>query len=557
MSLWETLVAAALDAGAVALLGWTGWKAFQARERPSAPPFAALLALLTLWAVFAVGSELPVGSGDGLVALVLDLGQIGPVLLVPGVWVVYALGYTGRGTGLTRRRVAMFAGIALPLVCSGVVLAAGLSTGAVEATVPVIASLLGTELLYLFALFLYGTYLVVGHSRQHTRVRNLQTVVVVAGVAAPYLVGLVGSGGAVADGVTLGLLVSGGLFVVAIRRYPVLTGFPKADHVARTRVVEALQEAVIVVDWDDRIMDANETAGALFDRAPDAMVGEPVRSVVDGLDGSDLSARTTSMVTLRTVEGRRQFQYSVSPVDSGETDDGDESDPVARAVVFRDVTDRRTREQRLTVLNRVLRHNVRNELDVVLAHADRIDDQRLRAGITDSATDLVELSDKARRAEDIMTASTGSPESVDIAAVVSDVVEQYRDDDRAGEIRLSCPDELTVFSHRTVIREVVSELVDNALTHTDESSPRVDVTVRGGDDTVAEIRVADTGPGIPERDRQILAEETETALEHGQGIGLWFVNWGVTQLSGDLTFGENDPEGTVVTIRLYGTDCGS
>jgi len=244
----------------------------------------------------------------------------------------------------------------------------------------------------------------------------------------------------------------------------------------------------------------------------------------------------------------------VSPVDTGGTDDGDESDPVARAVVFRDVTDRRTREQRLTVLNRILRHNARNELDVVLAHADRIDDERVRAGITDSATDLVELGDKARRAEDIMTASTGSPEPVDLAAVVSDVVEQYRDDHPADEIRLACPDALTLSSHRRVIRAVVSELVDNALTHTDESPSRVDVTVREGDDTVAEIRVTDTGPGIPERERQVIAEETETALEHGQGIGLWFVNWGVTQLGGDLAFEENDPDGSVVTVRLYESD---
>jgi len=172
MSLWETLVAVALDASAATLLGWTGWRAFQARERPSAPPFAALLALLTLWALFTVVAELPVGSGDGLVAAVLDFGQIAPALLVPGVWVVYALGYTGRGTGLTRRRVALFAGVALPVVCSGLVLATGLPMQVVEA---MIASLLGMELLYLFVLTLYGVYLVVDHGRQHARARHEST----------------------------------------------------------------------------------------------------------------------------------------------------------------------------------------------------------------------------------------------------------------------------------------------------------------------------------------------------------------------------------------------
>jgi hypothetical protein len=45
---------------------------------------------------------------------------------------------------------------------------------------------------------------------------------------------------------------------------------------------------------------------------------------------------------------------------------------------------------------------------VVLAHADRVEDETLRAGIRDSATDLVDLSEKAREAEEVMQASTDS-----------------------------------------------------------------------------------------------------------------------------------------------------
>jgi len=552
MSIAGTLVAVALDAGAVALLGWTASTAYRAQERPSARPFAGLVGLLTVWAALTLGSELPLGSGDGLVAAVVTFGELGAALFVPGVWVVYALGYTGRGTGLTRRRIAMLAGIALPVVLSGValsgfVLDAGPPRQILEG---LIASFLGTLLMYLLGLFLYGTYLVVGHCRRHARVSTLQVAVVLGAVVAPYLFGVVGSGSAAANGVTVGLLVSGGLFAVAVRRYPVLTGFPKANYVARTRVVEALREAVVVLDWDDHVIDANATAGELFDSGPDQLVGRPLQSVADGLDGSDLSTGTTATVTLRTTKGRRQFQYSVSAVGS----DGTGSDPVARAVVFRDVTDRLTREQRLAVLNRVLRHNVRNELDVVLAYADRIEDEELRAGIRDSATDLVELGEKAREAEEVMTTGTESPASVDLVDVAKTVVEQYRADYPGSEIVLSCPDELTVSSHRTILQEVLSELVDNALAHTEESSPRVEVTVRAATDAATEISVADHGPGIPERDRQVLADGAETQLEHASGLGLWFVNWGVTQLGGDLAFEENDPDGSVVTVRLYESD---
>lgn len=103
--------------------------------------------------------------------------------------------------------------------------------------------------------------------------------------------------GPVADGVTVGLLAAGGLFVIAVRRYPVMTGFPESESVARTRVVE-------------------------------------------GIEGTDLSAGATGTVALTTTKGRRLFQYSVSAVDSSGNAEENEGDPVARAVVFRDVTDR-------------------------------------------------------------------------------------------------------------------------------------------------------------------------------------------------------------------------
>jgi signal transduction histidine kinase len=545
-----TLAAVALDAAAVALLGWVTWTAFRSRERPSAGPFTALVATLTLWAAFSLVAELPVVHPESHVASLLQFGQIGCALFLPGLWTLYTLGYTGRGTGLTLWRVAMLAGIGLPVVLAGVALVVAPSESAAE---PALASLVGTEFLYLLVVWLYGTYLLVGLARRHDRVSAPQVAVLLIGVVAPYLLGSTGRPETAADGVTLGLLLAGGLLGVAVWRYPVLTGFPKADHVARSRVVEDLQEAVVVVDWENRIIDANATTARLFDRDPAALIGAPIESVADGIAGRDLSAGATGTVGLRTTQGRRQFRFSVSAVGSQPADADRDSDPVARAVLFRDVTERRTREQRLTVLNRALRHNVRNELDIVLAHADRIDDPDIRSAIREGATDLVDLSDRAREAEELMTASMASPERIDLAAVATTVAEQYRGGDHDGEISVDRPDELVLRSHRQVVQQVLSELVDNALTHADRPAPQVEVIVREGTEAAAEVTVADDGPGIPERERRLLAAGDETPLEHGQGIGLWFVNWAVTQLGWELEFAENDPRGSRVTVRLYGT----
>jgi len=550
MSLIESFAAVLLDAGAVALLGWTTWHAIRSREKPSATPFAVTLAALTLWAIFALISEFPGASSVGTVSLVWELGQFGSALIIPAIWTIYALSYTGRGTGLTIRRIVLLAGVALPVLLAIVVIAVGPPQSVAER---MLAGILGTELMYVFGLFVYATYLLIGLGRRHARVSMLQTTILTFGVGAPYLVAMIANGGSPADGVTIGFLVGGGLLAGAVRRYPVMTGFPKADYVARTRVVEALQEAVVVLDWDDYVLDANATTAELFDPGSEGLIGKPIQSVVGDLGGSDLSAGSTGTLTLQTTQGRRQFQFSVSAVDSDYADSDRGTDPVARTVLFRDVTDQQTREQRLTVLNRVLRHNLRNKLDVVLAYTDRIEDGDVQLEIQESANDLVTLSNKAREAEEVMQAFTERPDPVDLTDVATGVANRYRSENPRSDIAVDCPHELVVSTHRTVIEHVLSELVDNALEHSGKSSPKVEIRVTEAPEATARLTVVDNGPGIPQRERRILAAETETQLEHGRGIGLWLVNWAVTQLGGDLSFDDNDGGGSTVTIRLYGS----
>ena len=544
-----TLTTLVLKALASALLCWTTWRAYRSRDQPSAEPFLVLSITLTVWAVSSLGATVVSVATVRFLESLFDVVQFGALLFLPVAWIAYALSYAGRGIMATRKRIVLLSGTVLPVVIGAIALASDASKTVVG---PILGLALGWTVLYGFLLFLYAlyaTYLLIDLSWGHPRVSSTQITVLTASVVAPSLLSVAEANSSLVGDTTLGLLLSGAFLTAAIRRYPVLTGFPKADYVARTRVVETLQEALVVLDWDDHILDINETTAELFDESTEGMIGEPVRSVIDGLDGTELPTGATGTVALRTSEGRRQFQFSVSAVEEATTND--EGNPVARTVLFRDITDRETREQRLTVFNRILRHNVRNDLDVVLAYADHVDDEELRTGIRERATDLLELSNKVREAEAVMTESTGSPESVDLTDVASTVVDQFRSENESADISLVCPDEATIPSYQAVLRQVLFELVENSLEHTAADSPRVELSVREVSEDTVELSIADDGPGIPEREREILAAGTETQLEHGQGIGLWFVNWAVTQLGGEIEFRENDSEGSLVTIRLY------
>jgi|APHM01.1.fsa_nt_gi Signal transduction histidine kinase len=153
---------------------------------------------------------------------------------------------------------------------------------------------------------------------------------------------------------------------------------------------------------------------------------------------------------------------------------------------------------------------------------------------------------------------TASPEPVDLVTIGRNIVGQYQTADFESEVTLTCPDELSICSYPAIIRKILSELADNAISHNTRSTPCVEITVRSGDDNTAEIVVTDNGPGIPQFEVEVLADGSETPLEHSRGLGLWFVNWAVTRLGGSVSF-EASTTGTAVVVkipdlRMSGTD---
>ena len=540
--LLSLVTSVAIDAVVVILLAWVTWQVGKDRSPPNAVPFALMSGGLLLWALLSLISEFPNAweIGSNLAAL----AQIVPAVFLPAIWLVYVLGYTGRETGFTRLRGGLFVLLALPLVGAAVTFEGDPTREEIQRS---IASLAGTELFLLFAVYIYAAVVFLRYGWNHGRVSRTQVGIQLGAISAPYIIGGWLDGSSIVDGVTGGLLISGGLLVVAVQRYPVLTGFPKADYVARSRVVESLQEAVIVVDWETNILDANVRAEEVFGWTTRNMIGTPLDAAVDGISGVDVSAGSTELVSLQTTKGRRQFQFTVSDVER-ETSDSD-SEPVARTVVFRDVTDQRTREQRLSVLNRVLRHNTRNKLDVILAHADHIEDDTHRTAIQDSAADLASVSRKARQTEAVMTDSVGAPSTVDIAAVAHEVATTVREDYPDSSISVTAPERLQLTTYRTVVRRLMTELVENAIVHSDDPV-RVDVELQHTTEGGPQLRVAGNGPGIPDRERDLLTEPTETQIKHGLGVGLWFVNWAVSQLGAELEFRVAGTTGTTVVVRL-------
>ena len=62
------------------------------------------------------------------------------------------------------------------------------------------------------------------------------------------------------------------------------------------------------------------------------------------------------------------------------------------------------------------------------------------------------------------------------------------------------------------------------------------------------VTVRDRGPGVPDHELAVIRDGDESALEHGSGLGLWIVQWGVTATGGEIAFDTSD--GTTATVTF-------
>lgn len=276
---------------------------------------------------------------------------------------------------------------------------------------------------------------------------------------------------------------------------------------------------------------------------------------------------------LITAKGRKRWVHA-----RGEavTENGTEK---LRGTV-QDITKLRENEQQLTVLNRVLRHNLRNNLNVVTANAELLADQldQLRSAtdpdgraepaeadprdalaafpfedalgnlqqLETKAWELLAIADKSRELGEVI-GQIEQTDVLDIETVLSALVDEYRRQYPGATIRLDGTP-AQVEANPESVSLALEELLENALKHAGPS-PVVDIAVSQPTESRVEITIADNGPGIPDIERQALEEGEETALKHSSGFGLWAVNWLLGRIGGAVSIDETE-SGTLVRVEL-------
>lgn len=147
-------------------------------------------------------------------------------------------------------------------------------------------------------------------------------------------------------------------------------------------------------------------------------------------------------------------------------------------------------------------------------------------------------------------------EAVDLGALARDAAGSLGllADERHQQVRVTSEGLVIVKADRMLIREAVTNVLDNAIKYSPPSSV-IDVRVAqsGGH---AVLTIADEGPGIPaaqrERvfDRFFRLDEGRSRDRGGMGLGLSIAKWAIEVNGGRISVDAQEPHGSVFCIEL-------
>jgi len=218
--------------------------------------------------------------------------------------------------------------------------------------------------------------------------------------------------------------------------------------------------------------------------------------------------------------------------------------------------------EELALLNQVVRHDIKNDVAVIVGHgrglADQLDEPAADSlqSMLRAATHITDITETVGEFLDVLGGDAEPAlEPIDLTAVVTDECRNARDTYPDADIRID--DEFptgVAVAATELLSSVFRNLLTNAVTHNNKPTPEVTISGEERGDSVV-VHVADNGPGIPEDRREEVFGRGEQGLESpGSGIGLYLVDTLITLFGGAIEITDNEPAGTVFTLTLPKAD---
>ncbi|EMA65219.1 multi-sensor signal transduction histidine kinase, partial [Halorubrum aidingense JCM 13560] len=337
------------------------------------------------------------------------------------------------------------------------------------------------------------------------------------------------------------------------------------------KIIDLVPDLVFVKNRDGEYLLANEATAEAYGKTPDEIEGRSEADIIPNAEDSaefrqdDLEViesgepKTIGEETLTTAAGETRILQTVKiPYKVPETGED------AVLGYARDVTElkeyERTLEQQrdsLTLLNQVVRHDIRNQLMVVESYTELLEDslpddqsRTYARTVIGAAKQATEITETAKDVTDVLLQIGADRTPMSLRDELSGQIEKIRSDQDRATVSVDGPiPDVTVLAD-DLLESVFRNLLTNAVVHNDKEVAEIEVSTRIVADSVR-VSIADNGPGIADRHKEQIFQEGEKGLESGgSGIGLYLVKTLVDKYDGDVWVEDNEPTGSVFVVEL-------
>ena len=276
-----------------------------------------------------------------------------------------------------------------------------------------------------------------------------------------------------------------------------------------------------LLNTDGTVLEMNDSALEFSNFGPDALQGETFdeltwwehseqdrQQVAESLDRAARGNFVRYETRVCGADGLRTFDLSIKPVH--------DSDGVVSFLVFeaRDITDRQRRGQHLAVLERVMRHNIRNDLtklrgwtQMLYEVTDDGDGDDIYATVQDILNKWETMTERTQQIKHLLDGQVSHQTQRPLAGIINSAVKGVResapDSDLAVEMQSGAEAHISV-----ILQEAVGELMTNAIAASDDGP--VTVQCARANENWVEIAVKDSGPGLPDAEASVLEHGEET-----------------------------------------------
>jgi two-component system, OmpR family, phosphate regulon sensor histidine kinase PhoR len=331
-----------------------------------------------------------------------------------------------------------------------------------------------------------------------------------------------------------------------------------------TTILEKLGEAIIVTDTGGRIIECNQTAEQIFGFARDKIIGLGVVDATQNiaLEGAIKQALASggaadAEVTLLFPQPRT-LKVIVTPLAA--------ESPLGAVAVLHDVTELR----RLESVRREFVSNASHELRTPITAIKALTEILLAGGKDDPEVKerfFQDLQNQADRLSALvndllnLAAIEGREipqelSTVDLSALAQETISQIAPlaEARGVKLSLDSPETLTLVTNHLALRQILTNLLDNAVKYTESEGEAGLRAARQGDEIA--LTVWDTGIGIPSADLPHLFErfyrvdKARSRALGGTGLGLAIVKHLTESLGGTVTVKSEIAKGSEFTLLL-------